>query len=200
VRKYFFSLKPTIAAVRGRCFDWGNALQVFSDITIAADDAQVGSVGQTAGAAGLSFLRHYVSLIGYKRAREMALMGRTWSGRDASLIGLVNRAVREEDLDEIVLREARRIALLPLDGLVTGKAYAQLVYEEMGLGNSFTEMYFGHTMGLRIQFAPDEFSFFKEVKANGASAAIRKRAGRYDKLGDFGGRAAYPVIPDTATP
>ena len=194
-RRLFFSLKPTIAQVSGQCIELGNQFAACCDITIAAEDANIGSLGQVAGISGVSLIRLYANLIGYKRTREMMVTGRTWSGTEASLIGLVNRAVPREDLDAEVMNEARRIALLPIDGLVTGKAFTQLVWESMGLGQTFTEQYFGHTLALKPRFEEDEFAFFKEVRRNGASAAVKKRRELYEPLGGFGKDAEISIVP-----
>jgi enoyl-CoA hydratase len=195
LERVLFSLKPIITGVQGRCLDFGTHLQTFSDISIAAEDAHLGSLGQTAGASGISWLRIYASLIGVKRAREMWLTGRTWSGRDAALIGLVNRAVPHQELREAVYNEARRIALLPIDGLVTGKAYTQMVLESMGFGKAASELYLAHVLGLKTRFESDEFWFFDEIRRNGLQNALRDRKERYAKLGGFGDAAEEPIVP-----
>jgi len=194
-RRLFFSLKPTIAQISGHCIELGNQLQACCDISIAAEDAHIGNLGQVGGISGITLIRLYAHLIGYKRTREMMVTGRTWSGREASLIGLVNRAVPREKLEEEALTEARRIALLPIDGIVSGKAYSHLVWEAMGMGQAFTELYVGHTLGLKLRFEEGDFAFFKEVRRNGASAAVAKRRELYAPLGGFGPDAEISIVP-----
>ena len=164
--------------------------------SIAAEDAHIGNLGQVGGISGITLIRLYAHLIGYKRTREMMVTGRTWSGREASLIGLVNRAVPKEKVAEEALNEARRIALLPIDGIVSGKAYSHLVWEAMGMGQAFTELYIGHTLGLKLRFEEGDFAFFKEVRRNGASAAVAKRRELYAPLGGFGPDAEVTIVPD----
>jgi enoyl-CoA hydratase len=194
-RRLFFSLKPTIAQISGHCIELGNQLQACCDISIAAEDAHIGNLGQVGGISGITLIRLYAHLIGYKRTREMMVTGRTWSGREASLIGLVNRAVPHEQLAEEAMTEARRIALLPIDGIVSGKAYSHLVWEAMGMGQAFTELYVGHTLGLKLRFEEGDFAFFKEVRRNGASAAVAKRRELYAPLGGFGPDAEISIVP-----
>ena len=195
-RRLLFSLKPTIAQVRGLCIEWGNALAVCCDMTIAANDAHFGNLGQTGGISGITAIRLYIALIGFKRMREMMISGRTWSGREASAIGLVNRSVPVEQLEAEVLNEARRIALLPLDGIVVGKAYTHMVYEAMGFAQGFTENSYFHTLGLKLKFEEDDFAFFKELQRTGVSEAVRARKERYAPLGGFGQRDERPIIKD----
>lgn len=194
-RRLFFSLKPTIAQISGHCIELGNQFQACCDISIAAEDAHIGNLGQVGGISGITLIRLYAHLIGYKRTREMMVCGRTWSGREASLIGLVNRAVPADKVAEEAMNEARRIALLPIDGIVSGKAYSHLVWEAMGMGQAFTELYFGHTLGLKLRFEEGDFAFFKEVRRNGASAAVAKRRELYAPLGGFGPDAEISIVP-----
>lgn len=194
-RRLFYSLKPTIAQVHGQCIEWGNAVQTCCDLTIAAEDAHLGNLGQVAGISGITIIRIYTELIGHKRTREMMISGRTWSGTQAADIGLINRAVKGEDLADTVLNEARRIALLPIDGIVTGKAYTNLVFDSMGLSQAFTETYYGHELGLKMKFENDDFWFFDEIRRHGTKEAVRKRQNRYQKVGGFGSEAEYPIVP-----
>lgn len=194
-RRLFFSLKPTIAQISGHCIELGNQWQACCDISIAAEDAHIGNLGQVAGISGITIIRLYAQLIGYKRTREMMISGRTWSGREASLIGLVNRAVPKDRLEEEVMNEARRIALLPIDGIVSGKAYSHMVWEAMGMGQAFTELYLGHTLGLKLRFEEGDFAFFKEVGRRGAKEAVAMRRELYAPLGGFGPDAEVSIVP-----
>ena len=56
----------------------------------------------------------------------MVSCGRTFSARQLAELGIINRAVPREKLDEEVWKEAKRIALIAIDGLVTGK-YGEMV-------------------------------------------------------------------------
>lgn len=194
LRRLMYSLKPTIAQVHGLCIEFGNVLQACTDITIASHNASFGNLGQTAGISGITIIRLYIHLIGYKRMREMMIAGRTINGREASKIGLINRSVPAEKLDAEVLNEARRIALLPLDGIVAGKAYSHQVYESMGFSQAFTENAYFHTLGLKLKFEEDEPAFFREAQKKGVGAAAKDRALRYDPLGGFGPKDERPTI------
>lgn len=194
LRRILFSLKPTIAQVHGLCIEFGNALQVCTDITIAANNAHFGNLGQAAGISGITIIRIYMHLIGQKRMREMMVSGRTWSGREASKIGLINRSVPLEKLEAEARNEARRIALLPLDGIVAGKAYTHQIYESMGFGLAFTENAYFHTLGLKLKFDPDEVAFFREVKSKGFKTAVLERAERYKPMGGFGADDERPIV------
>lgn len=193
-RRLLLSLKPTIAVVQGHCIEWACILQVLCDMTIAAEDAHFGCLGQTAGNSGVHFLPIYVSLIGHKRAREMFITGRTVSGHDAALMGLVNRAVPANQLDAEAYNDAKRIALLPIDGIVLGKAYAEAAFDSMGLTQGLPVTGMAWMLGLRVRFEEGEIGFLKAVREEGVSAALQQRKERYDEVGGYGRRGEKPIV------
>jgi enoyl-CoA hydratase len=184
------SLKPTIAQVHGMCVEYGMGLQMHCDMTIASDDAHFGHLGQVAGMSGLVPTVHYITAMGYKRFREMMVSGRTYSGQQAVEMGLCNRVVPRAKLDEETWKEAKRIAIIPLDGLVTGKMSARLGLMNMGI-NLQSEM--GGVMWAgfmpNVKHEPDEFHFFDVVREQGLGAGIRARQAQYDPLGGLGAKA-----------
>lgn len=185
--RLLYSLKPTIAQVHGSCIEYGNGLQIACDMTIASDDAHFGNLGQVIGISGIVPLTPLSNLIGYKRFREMMISGRTVSAKQAASMGLINRAVPRKKLDEEVWNEARRIAVIPIDGLVTGKAYTHLSLEEMGMGASILRSAYawaGFTLTVNVE--PDEFKFFDIIREKGLREALRRRREIYEPLGGFG--------------
>ena len=98
------------------------------------------------------------------------------SGKEAEARNLINRAVPREKLDEEVRNEAKRIAVIPLDGLVTGKAYTQLTMESQGV--SFDILLSGYMwagFALNIKYEPGDFKFFDVLREQNLSEAIRAR-------------------------
>lgn len=93
--------KPTIAAVRGDCVAGGHELAIACDLIVAAESARFGQpevlVGSTAAAGGVQLLP---LMIGERRARELLLTGRLLEAEEAESVGLVNRLVPDEDLED----------------------------------------------------------------------------------------------------
>jgi enoyl-CoA hydratase len=172
--------KVTIAQVHGYCIEGGCNLQLMCDITIAAEDAVFSYRGQrlAAGGASTPFL-HLVNVLGYKKARELILTGRSVSGAEAAEIGLVNRAVPAAELESETMEMARMIALTPRDAIVMGKFYSSLVYDEIGL-NSWNTLTIGHTLATNIRFDPDEYNYHKEKRDRGPREAFHGLHDRYD--------------------
>jgi enoyl-CoA hydratase len=110
-RKIIRFEKPTIAAVNGYALGSGYELALACDIRIAAEAAQIGSpeARVTSSITGGAF-RLAQDLIGPGKAKELLFTGEYIDGKEAERIGLVNRAVPLEKLQEEVSEMAEKIA------------------------------------------------------------------------------------------
>lgn len=100
--------KPVIAAVRGYCFGGGALLASACDIRIVGEDARFkfhgASYGQAPGGAVLP------RIVGDAKARELLFTGDEVSAEEALRIGLANQVVRSEEVLQVALEMAGRIA------------------------------------------------------------------------------------------
>jgi naphthoate synthase len=87
--------------VAGYAIGGGQVLQVVCDLTIAADNARFGQtgpkVGSFDGGYGAALLS---SLVGPKKAKEIWFLCRQYSADEALEMGLINRVVPLEELEE----------------------------------------------------------------------------------------------------
>ena len=102
--------KPVIAMVAGYAIGGGHVLHVVCDLTIAADNARFGQTGPRVG----SFDGGYGSgllarIVGQKKAREIWFLCEQYDAQEALAMGLVNRVVPLDRLEEETLAVARRI-------------------------------------------------------------------------------------------
>ena len=180
-RRLFLFPKVTIAQVHGFCIGEGLIVATCCDLTIAAEDAQIGHTEQRLGfsGSGIGTVPLLMLAVGWKRGRELLLTGRQISGKEAAEIGLVNKAVPADKLDEEVQKAAEAICLLPRDGIAIGKAMTHAVYDSIGLTSGFTHGYIGHTLFTNLRWEEDEYNFFKERRAKGAKAGFHGRDERY---------------------
>ncbi len=103
--------KPVIARIRGFCLGGGLGIAMQADLRIAGADAQFGIPAARLGIAyGFDMVRKLVSLVGPAHARMILFTGSRIDSAEAARIGLVNRVVADEDLSQVVLDLARRIA------------------------------------------------------------------------------------------
>jgi naphthoate synthase len=93
--------KPIVAMVAGYAIGGGHVLHVVCDLTIAADNARFGQtgprVGSFDGGYGAALL---ANMVGPKKAREIWFLCRQYSAEEALEMGLVNRVVPLEELEE----------------------------------------------------------------------------------------------------
>lgn len=102
--------KVVIALVAGYAIGGGHVLHVVCDLTIAADNAIFGQtgpkVGSFDGGLGASFLAR---IVGQKKAREIWYLCRQYNAEEALSMGLVNKVVPVEELEEEGVRWGREI-------------------------------------------------------------------------------------------
>jgi len=95
--------KPVIAAVKGWCVGGGNHWAYCCDFTIAAHNAKFGQNGPRVGSPASGYIvSHLAKIMGHKRAREMWMLCRRYTAQEAYEMGLVNKVVPLERIDEEV--------------------------------------------------------------------------------------------------
>ena len=105
--------QPIIAAVNGPAMGLGATVALFSDIVIAAEHSVIAdphvALGMVAGDGGAII---WPWLVGANRAKEFLLTGDRLDAKRAYELGLFNRVVAANDLDNVAHNLARQIAAL----------------------------------------------------------------------------------------
>jgi enoyl-CoA hydratase/carnithine racemase len=102
---------PVVAAIRGAALGAGCQIAVACDLAVAASDARLGIPSARLGAViGYENIERLVLSVGPKRAAAVLVAGRTLSGQEAAVWGLVNESVPAVDLDPRVAELAEEIA------------------------------------------------------------------------------------------
>jgi len=97
--------KPIIAMVKGWCVGGGNHLAYCCDFTIAADNARFAQNGPRVGSPASGWpIQYAIRVMGVKKAREMWMLCRRYSAKEALEMGLVNTVVPLDKIDEEVDR------------------------------------------------------------------------------------------------
>ncbi len=93
--------KPVIALVAGYAIGGGHVLHVVCDLTIAADSAIFGQTGPKVGSFDGGFGSSYLARsVGQKKAREIWYLCRQYNAEEAEKMGLVNKVVPVDKLEE----------------------------------------------------------------------------------------------------
>ncbi len=102
--------KPVIALVAGYAIGGGHVMHVICDLTIAADNAIFGQTGPKVGSFDGGFGASYLArMVGQKRAREIWYLCRQYSADEAFQMGMVNKVVPIEELENEGVQWAKEI-------------------------------------------------------------------------------------------
>jgi enoyl-CoA hydratase/carnithine racemase len=120
--------KPVISAVNGAAIAGGFMLVQNSDLCIAADTATFAITEARVG-RGVPWAAPLSWMISPKIAMELFLLGESISAQRAFEIGLVNRVVPKDDLNDAAQEMAEKIAS---NAPMVVRAMKRLVYEAAG--------------------------------------------------------------------
>jgi len=105
--------KPVVAMVAGYAIGGGHVLHLVCDLTIAADNARFGQVGPKVGSFDGGFGAGLLAnLVGPKKAKEIWFLCRQYSAEEAREMGMVNKVVPLEELEEETVGWCREMLAL----------------------------------------------------------------------------------------
>ncbi len=162
--------KPVIAMVDGYAIGGGHVLHILCDLTVASTRAVFGQVGPRFGSFDGGFGAIYLArIIGEKKAREMWYLCQQYSAKEALEMGLVNKVVAPEELEQAVLSWAR-------DLLQRGPTALRFLKHAF---NADTD----HVYGIQnLAHGATSFYYEAEEGREGTNAFLEKRAPDYSRF------------------
>jgi enoyl-CoA hydratase len=177
IMRFWHFPRPTIAAVRGPCLAGACELALACDMTIASEDAFFGEPELKFGAGIVAMILPWI--VGPKIAKEIILLGedRIPAAR-ARDIGMVNRVVPADRLDETALAIANHLAAIDPNLLKETKRAINRAYEARHMLEALEEAL---AIDLAIEGAgsPDKAAFMDVARREGLRAAIAWRDARF---------------------
>jgi len=105
--------KPVVAMVAGYAIGGGHVLHLVCDLTIAAENGRFGQVGPKVGSFDGGFGAGLLAnLVGPKKAKEIWFLCRQYSAQEALEMGMVNKVVPLECLEEETVQWCREMLAL----------------------------------------------------------------------------------------
>ena len=102
--------KPVVAMVAGWAIGGGHVLHVICDLSIAADNARFGQTGPVVGSFDGGFGASYLArIVGQKKAREIWYLCDQYNAQEALDMGLVNKVVPLDQLEETTMEWCRKM-------------------------------------------------------------------------------------------
>jgi len=171
------SPKPVIAQIHGWCVGGGSDFALCADLVVASDDARIGTPYSRMWGAYLTGM--WIYRLGLTKAKEYALTGKPLSGEEAAAVGLINRSVPFERLEEEVAEQARALAAIPASQLAAMKLVVNQAYENMGLASTQT---LGPILDGLMRNTPDAERFIGIAESEGVGRVVAERDGPF---GDY---------------
>jgi enoyl-CoA hydratase/carnithine racemase len=126
--------KPTVAAVQGYAVGGGTYFALLNDIVVAAEDAYFQMpLPQGLGFPGGETMIEPWVMMNFHHAYEYLYLSQTVDAHEAQRLGMVNRVVPLDQLDETAELIAHQIAQAPLSVLMGIKAGVKRAWEGMGM-------------------------------------------------------------------
>lgn len=140
--------QPVIAQVQGIATAAGCQLVAWCDLAVAAEGSQFATPGVKIGLFCTTPMVAVTRAIGRKAAMEMLLTGRFFSAREAKELGLINRVVPLESLEDETEKLADQIADASRFVLAIGK---QGFYAQVDQSDSNAMHYAKHTITMNME-------------------------------------------------
>jgi len=123
--------KVTIAQVQGKCIAGGLALAWICDLIVASDDAVFSDPTLDMGVSGVEYFMYPYEL-GWRKAKEFLLTGEPLGAKEAMALGMVNKVVPRDELEQAVHDLASRIARKPAFAVRTAKLALNHMQDQAG--------------------------------------------------------------------
>lgn len=123
--------KPTIAMVQGACIAGGLMLAWVCDLIVASEDAYFADPVVRMGLPGVEYFAH-VHELNPRIAKEFLFLGERMPAPRAYQMGMLNRVVARDELEQQTLDIAGRIAQMPRLGLQLSKQAVNNAEDLMG--------------------------------------------------------------------
>ena len=163
--------QATVGVVRGACVAGGLDLAGVLDIVFTADDAQFGQPeARTMGEIHTFGL--WPVHLGMRKTKEWLFTGDNMTGTEAAELGLVNRAVPADEVLDVAMAYAERIAHVPLEMLYSHKEATNRWWDAMGIASAIAAANDADAMAIA---GPAMADFKKLQDAHGVRAAVEDR-------------------------
>jgi enoyl-CoA hydratase len=170
------AIKPVICKVHGFAVAGGSDIALCADMVIMAENAEIGYM--PARVWGTPTTAMWVQRLGPEKAKRMMLTGDKITGREAEDMGLILKAVPEDQLDNETDALARRMASVPINQLAMQKMVINQAMEAGGLMQMqrLSTLFDGIS-----RHSPEGVAFKERAETVGWKQAVQERdQGTYD--------------------
>ncbi len=165
--------KITMASVHGNCLGAHEIISHHTDFIIAAETSQFGMRAFGERPFGIN------RWSGYWPAESQRMWMRHFypekTGRMAAELGIINKVVPDDKLEEETMKWAEIFCRIPQEVATITKEWIGAMMDVNGMGNSFRSHYVEHNQLQYVRFRPEETNFYKSKKGAGVAGYIKSR-------------------------
>jgi enoyl-CoA hydratase len=140
------SVKPSVAAVQGKCIAAGLMLCWPCDLIVAADNAQFSDPVGLMGMPGIEFFAHPWEF-GPRRAKQILFTASSITAEEAQQCGMVNEVVPLDELMDRTMALATKIAAMDPWAVRLAKRAVNGAVNAMGFSNAIAANFDIHHLG-----------------------------------------------------
>jgi enoyl-CoA hydratase len=171
--------KPTIAAVQGKCIGGGLMLAWVCDMIIASDDAAFRDPTVAMGVMGTEYFMHPWEL-GTRKAKEFLMLSEWMSAEEGYRLGMVNRVVPKEQLQDTVLEIATKIAAKPQFAIRAVKVAINHAQDQAGRSQAMQHSFAIHQLSHANNELQTGLAIAPAGTASNVAAKINTRKATHD--------------------
>ena len=164
------SYRPVICKVHGYAVAGGSDIALCSDLVVMGETAKIGYMPVRVW--GCPTTAMWVYRLGLEGAKRMLFTGDRIDGVEAERIGLIHKALPDDELDAYVEALAERMAGIPVNQLMMQKLMINQAAENMGLRT--TQMLATVFDGI-TRHSPEGMNFKHRAEDIGWKEAVRER-------------------------
>lgn len=169
--------KPVIAMVRGHCLAGSCEVAMMCCVTFASENATFGEPEIRFSTSAPALIMPWI--VGLKKARELLYTGDAIDARAALEIGMVNRVVPDDALEDATFAYARRVAAIAPEALSATKAAINKAAEIAGMR---TALDYATEINAQLYATKTEvYRRFAEIRdSDGLAAALAWRESQFE--------------------
>ena len=171
--------KPIIAQVHSYCLAGALATASYCDLCVCSDDALFGYPWIRQGGPELACIWPWI--LGIRKTKELLFTGNLINAQEALRLGLVNRVVPRDKLDEEVTKLAQTISKVGVVANQYSKRLVNMAYELMGIRSTLERSYELEAVcnSASAESYPERAEFSRIENEKGLTEALRWSRDRF---------------------
>jgi len=171
--------KPLIAQVHSFCIAGGMAVASFCDLCICSEDTLFGYPFIRDGGPYMPAVWPWI--LGMRKAKELLFTGNLIDAQEAWRLGLVNKVVPNDKLEEEVNKLAQTVAKVPVVNNEFSKRLVNMAYDQVNIRSVMERSGELEAMSLTAsaESNPERTEFQRLVREKGLKAALEWRSSRF---------------------